>query len=56
MIQIGTLVKNYRSMGIVVDHWIDDKSGEYHVVIKWLNGRHVGASYKLYNDSVEIIA
>ena len=56
MIEIGTLVRNHRSMGIVIDHWVYDTTGEYHAVVKWITGRHVGVSYRLYNNFLEIVA
>ena len=58
MIDIGTLVryKNYEEIAIVIDHWIDDKSGEYHTVVKWLNGIFVGKRTAEYNEDLEVIA
>ena len=43
MIDIGSLVryKNHPEMAIVIDHWIEDKSGGVHTVVKWLNGYYV---------------
>ena len=41
MIEIGTLVRHPPStIGIVIDHWIDDRSGNYHAVVKWVTGYH----------------
>lgn len=57
MIEIGTLIRDsHGDMGIVVDHWIHDVSGEYHTVVKWLTGRYVGELDALFNDNLEIIA
>jgi len=58
MIEIGTLVryKNFSEMAIVIDHWIDDKSGEYHTVVKWLTGIFVGKRTAEYNEDLEVIA
>jgi hypothetical protein len=57
MIEIGTLIRDsHGDMGLVVDHWIHDTSGEYHTVVKWLTGRHVGELDALFNDNLEIIA
>ena len=57
MIEIGTLIRDpYGDMGLVVDHWIHDQSGEYHTVVKWLTGRRVGELDALFTDNLEIIA
>jgi len=57
MIEIGTLIRDsHGDMGIVVDHWIHDTSGEYHTVVKWLTGRYVGELDALFNDNLETIA
>ena len=58
MIDIGTLVryKNYEEIAIVIDHWIDDTDGEYHTVVKWLNGLYVGKRTAEYNEDLEVIA
>ena len=58
MIDIGTLVrlKSHPDFAIVIDHWIDDQSGEYHTVVRWLNGYFVGRRTAEYNDHIEVIA
>jgi len=58
MIDIGTLVKykNYEEMAIVIDHWIEDKSGGVHAVVKWLTGYYVGKRTAEYNEDLEVIA
>ena len=40
MIEIGSLIK-YKfdgDIGLVVDHWTSDETGEYHIVVKWGDG------------------
>ena len=58
MIEIGTLVKfkNHPEIAIVIDHWIEDKSGGVHTVVKWLNGVFVGKRTAEYNEDLEVIA
>ena len=59
MIEIGTLVKwhgSYGDLGLVVDHWVHDQSGELHTVVKWLTGRYVGELDAIWSDDLEIIA
>ena len=58
MIEIGSLVKykNYEEMAIVIDHWIEDKSGGVHTVVKWLTGYYVGKRSAEYNEDLEVIA
>ena len=58
MIDIGSLVtlRNYHAIAIVIDHWIEDKSGEYHPLVKWLNGNIVGQRSAEYNEDLEVIA
>ena len=58
MIEIGTLVKykNHPDIGIVINHWIDDKSGAVRGnVVKWISGGFVGVSSE-YNEDLEVIA
>jgi hypothetical protein len=60
MIEIGSLVRNkhpfHPAIAIVIDHWIEDKSGEYHTVVKWLSGYFVGRRTAEYNEYLEVIA
>ena len=58
MIEIGTLVKfkNHPEIAIVIDHWIEDKSGGVHTVVKWLTGYYVGKRTAEYNEDLEVIA
>jgi len=61
MIEIGSLVRHgdrYRAstIGIVIDHWIVDKSGEYHAVVKWVTGYYTGKRTDEYNEHLEVIA
>ena len=61
MIEIGSLVRHgdrYRAstIGIVIDHWIVDKSGEYHAVVKWLTGHFTGKRTAEYNSHIKVIA
>ena len=58
MIEIGSLVrmKEYPEMAIVIDHWIEDKSGQVHTVVKWLNGHSVGRTTAEYNEDLKVIA
>jgi len=58
MIEIGTLVSHPLSsdIGIIVDHWIEDKSGEYHTVVKWLTGHFTGKRTAEYNSHIKVIA
>ena len=56
MIEIGSLIRHYGDMGLVVDHWIHDASGEYHTVVKWLTGRYVGELDSIRCDDLEVIA
>ena len=40
MIKVGSLVK-YKfdgDIGLVVDHWVHDQTGEPHIVIRWSCG------------------
>lgn len=57
MIEIGTLVrlKDYPAIALVIDHWIDDKSGGVHTVVKWLSGYFVGRRTAEYNDDLEVL-
>jgi hypothetical protein len=43
-------------IAIVIDHWIDDKSGEYHTVVKWLTGYFTGKRTAEYNSHIKVIA
>ncbi len=57
MIEIGTLVRHQTwNIGIVIDHWIVDKSGEYHAVVKWVTGYYTGKRTDEYNEHLEVIA
>ena len=58
MIEIGSLVrlKDYPEMAIAIDHWIEDKSGRVHTVVKWLSGYFVGRRTAEYNEDLEVIA
>lgn len=58
MIEIGSLVTMEwgHEIAIVIDHWIDDKSGEYHTVVKWLTGYFTGKRTAEYNSHVKVIA
>ena len=58
MIQIGSLVTmgTHPEIAIVIDHWIDDKSGEYHTVVKWLTGHFTGKRTAEYNSHIKVIA
>ncbi len=58
MIEIGTLVRHPPStIGIVIDHWIDDRSGNYHAVVKWVTGYHKAQTVTAeYNEHLEVIA
>ena len=57
MIEIGTLVRlrDHPAIAIVIDHWIEDKSGEYHTVVKWLSGYFVGRRTAEYNEDLEAL-
>ena len=58
MIEIGSLVtmRNHPQLAIVIDHWIDDRTGEYHTVVKWLTGHFTGKETAEYNEDLEVIA
>ena len=57
MIEIGSLIRDsYGDIALVTDHWIHDASGEYHTVVKWLTGRHVGETDAIWSDYIEVIA
>lgn len=56
MIEIGTLIRHCGDIGLVIDHWTHDKSGELHAVVKWLTGRYVGELDALFIDYIEVIA
>ena len=57
MIEIGSLVRlSSSTIGIVIDHWIVDKSGEYHTVVKWMTGYFTGKRTAEYNEDLEVIA
>lgn len=56
MIEIGTLVRKSGDMAIVVDDWYETSSGEYHAVVKWLTGRHVGERRAILNYNWQVIA
>lgn len=57
MIEIGSLIRDsYGDIALVTDHWIHDVSGEYHTVVKWLTGRHVGETDAIWSDYIEVIA
>ena len=55
MIEIGTLIRDCENIGLVVDHWIHDVSGELHIVVKWLTGRYEGELDAIWSDDLEII-
>ena len=56
-IEIGSLIRDsYGDIALVTDHWIHDVSGEYHTVVKWLTGRHVGETDAIWSDYIEVIA
>ena len=58
MIEIGALVRlrDHPAIAIVIDHWIEDKSGRVHPEVKWLSGYFVGRQTAEYNEDLEVIA
>lgn len=58
MIEIGTLIRGWGDVGIVVDHWLHNAGREYecHPVVKWLSGQNTGKTDAIWGDNLEIIA
>ncbi len=58
--QVGDLVQycNRRDnsiLGVVVGEWTHDYSGEEHILVRWITGRHVGDTDAILPTELEVV-
>lgn len=53
--KIGTLVKLYDWLGVVVGFWTHEVSEEEHALVTWLSGRYTGETDAISPNDLEVL-